>query len=475
VSNAIELIPNKLAIEQVSASPFWRMRVKVNGRWKSKTTKEREQRDAEAFARQQYAEMQLLEKHGIYTNAAVTVSDVSKLYYQQLIDAQANGSGKPTYESYKSVITRYIDPIAGKWDIRAISKSKLDSYFAECEQIIGRRQAKGTINTHNVVWRQIFRIAQDRRWVTANEIPHLTVKDKGRESQKWSAFTLDEYKQFRRFLRTYHETSDRFSSEYRRKLLREYCIFLFATGMRPGKEVLGLRWKHIQLKDGATPVTIINPLGKTGDRPIVAMNFIKPALRRLKRLTGKTELEDFVFATPDGKAAKGMSHLVSRALTDAGLRFDNLGRKRAAYSFRHTYATLLRIYRDFSFDELAENMGNSVEMIQRHYNQAKTTDRATRYATGRSRRSHVDRRVDQIYDIIRRKYDDATSDFLVGEFQRREFDDEELMLKAFDIEIQRWNEQAENKDETATGTNLKYIFEAAYNRVDEFLTGETIW
>ncbi|MDC1213858.1 hypothetical protein N8000_05225 [Rhodospirillales bacterium] len=472
MANSIEIIPNKLVIEQVSASPYWRMRFKVNGKWIGKTTKRKDQAEAAEFARQEFTERELLEKHGIYNTVSTTVSDVSKIYYQRLVDAQTKGTAKPTYKAYQSVITKYIDPIAGKWDIRAVSNTKMDEYFSACESIIGRQPAKGTINTHNVVWRQIFRIAQDRRWMTADDIPRLTIKDKGRVGQRRPAFSLDEYVQLRRFLRTYHLSADRFSSEYRRQLLREYCIFLFATGMRPGREVLGLQWKHIKFDGGPSPVAIVNPQGKTGDRPTVAMNFIKPSLRRLKKLTNHTEPDDFVFATPNGEAAKGMSHLVSRALTDAGLRYDPLGKARTAYSFRHTYATMLRVYRDFSFDELAENMGNSVEMIQRHYYQAKTTDRASRYATGRGRRTQTDRKVDIIHEMLKQKFSSEFHDTLRSMLDENQFEDDYIALRAVEIEMERWQADASTKDRNVA-ENMDYILEFAVNRYEEFMNGDS--
>ncbi len=470
MANTIELIPNKLVIEQVNASPFWRMRFKANGKWKGKTTKKADQFEAETFAREKFTELELLAKHGIYQEISNTVSDVSKIYYQQLVDALKNNTGKPTYETYKSVVTKYIDPIAGKWDIRSVSNLKLDDYFAACDNIIGRQQAKGTINTHNVVWRQIFRIAQDRRWITANDIPRLTVKDKGRETKRRPAFTLYEYKQLRRFLRTYHQSADRFSSEYRRQLLREYCIILYATGMRPGREVLGLQWKHIQYTDGPSNVVITNPLGKTGSRPIVPMNFIKASFRRLKKLTNHTTPEDFVFATPNGAAAKGMSHLVSRAFTDAGLRFDSLGRARTAYSFRHTYATLLRVHRDFSFDELAENMGNSVEMIQRYYYQAKPTDRASRYATGRGRQTQTDRKIDHLQELIKERFGVDYGAVVSGIFEEHGLQDDYVALRAYEIEQEQWED--EYGDERPVMENLEYIMEGAVNRYKEFMNGD---
>ena len=473
MANSIEIIPNKLVIEQVSASPYWRMRFKVNGKWIGKTTKRKDQAEAAEFARQQFTERELLEKHGIYNTVSTTVSDVSKIYYQRLVDAQKKGTAKPTYKSYQSVITKYIDPIAGKWDIRAVSNTKMDEYFSACESIIGRQPAKGTINTHNVVWRQLFRIAQDRRWMTADDLPRLTLKDKGRVGQRRPAFSLDEYIQIRRFLRTYHLSADRFSSEYRRQLLREYCIILFATGMRPGREVLGLQWKHVQFAGGPSPVAIVNPQGKTGDRPIVAMNFIKPSLRRLKKLTNHTEPDDYVFATPNGEAAKGMSHLVSRALTDAGLRYDPLGKARTAYSFRHTYATMLRVYRDFSFDELAENMGNSVEMIQRHYYQAKTTDRASRYATGRGRRTQTDRKVDIIHEMLKQKFGSEFYGTLRSMLDEHQFEDDYIALRAVEIEMERWQTGPTTKDRSVADS-MDYIIEFAVNRYEEFMTADSI-
>ncbi len=474
MANTINLIPNKLVIEQVNASPFWRMRFKVDGKWHSRSTKKADADEASIFAREQYTELEVLERHGVGSFIAHTVSDVSKIYYQQLFDALKSGTGKPTYKAYMTVISKYIDPIAGDWDIRSVSNSRLEDYFSDCEAKLGRQQAKGTINTHNIVWRQMFRIALDRRWIKVENIPELTIKNKGRAGNRRPAFTLDEYKQLRRFLRTYHESADRFSSKYRRQLLREYCIFLFATGMRPGKEVLGLKWKHIQNPDGSGPVTITNPEGKTGDRPIVPMNFIKPSLRRLKTLTKRNSPEDYVFATPDGEAAKGMSHLVSRAFTDAGLRFDTLGRPRTAYSFRHAYATLLRIYRDFSFDELAENMGNSVEMIQRHYNQAKTTDRANRYATGRSRRSYADRKIDKVLDYLE-SLPNEFKELAKEKIESGEVEDELIFARSLQIEIELWDAGAITTADTATSSNLQYVIDAALNRAEEFLHGESVW
>lgn len=475
MANTIPLIPNKLVIETTNGSPFWRMRYKDGDGWVAKSTKKSTPEAAEEFAREQYAEIAVLQKHGYSKRIAHTVSDASKIYYQNLTDMLNAGTGKVTYKTYCGVIRKHIDPIAGQWDIRGITNEKMLEYDQAVAKNLGRQPAKGTINTHNIVWRQIFQIARDRKWVSTDDIPVLNIRDKGEKGNRRPEISLDEYKHFRRFLRTYHETSDRFATQYKRKLLREYCIVLMASGMRPGREILGLRWKHIKFTDGATAVELTNPIGKTGDRPIVPMNFIKPALRRLKKLTKRTEPEDYVFAMPDGEVATGMSPMVSKAMSAAGIRVDQLGKKRTAYSLRHTYATFLRKYRDFTYDELAENMGTSIQMLQRHYVHAKSTDRINRYATGKKKQTRSEKTVEEIHDLLTQKFTPEVVSFLLSAMSSEQFEDEVLLVQAFEIELRNWNQRAENEAETSTDHNLRYVFQAAQNRAEEFLHGETIW
>ncbi len=475
MANSIPLIPGKLVIETTRGSPYWRMRFKDGDGWSAKSTKHSDQEAAEDYAREQYAEIAVLQKHGIGRRIAHTVSDLSKIHYQNLTDMLNAGTGKVTYETYRGVIRKHIDPIAGDWDIRSITNEKMLEYEQAVAKSLGRQPAKGTINTHNIVWRQIFQIARDRKWMSADEVPVLNIRDKGEKGSRRPEISLDEYKHFRRFLRTYHEGSDRFVTRYKRKLLREYCIVLLASGMRPGREILGLRWKHIQFSDGPSAVELTNPLGKTGDRPIVPMNFIKPSLRRLKGLTKHTEPEDYVFAMPDGAVATGMSPMVSAAMSAAGIRVDPLGKKRTAYSLRHSYATFLRKYRDFTYDELAENMGTSIQMLQRHYVHAKSTDRITRFATGKKRQTRYEKKVEAIHDILMQKFTPEIVTFLVGAMTEAQFEDEVLLVQAFEIELRNWNEQAADDTETATDQNLRYVFQAAQNRAEEFLHGETTW
>ena len=70
---------------------------------------------------------------------------------------------------------------------------------------------------------------------------------------------------------------------------------------------------------------------------------------------------------PDGSQVTGLGEMFGNALEEADLRLDRKGNRRTLYSLRHTYATRQITYRRVGWDLLAENMGTSVEMIQRHY------------------------------------------------------------------------------------------------------------
>ena len=63
-------------------------------------------------------------------------------------------------------------------------------------------------------------------------------------------------------------------------------------------------------------------------------------------------------------------HGNSRRASAAELGYDHLGRQRDAYSLRHYYATQ-RLLSRVSVYTLAENMGTSVAMIEKHYGHLK--------------------------------------------------------------------------------------------------------
>ena len=63
---------------------------------------------------------------------------------------------------------------------------------------------------------------------------------------------------------------------------------------------------------------------------------------------------------------------------------DNMGEKRTPYSIRHTYATL-RLESGVNIHLLAQQMGTSVAIIERHYGHVKLRDNVEKLAQNRNK------------------------------------------------------------------------------------------
>ncbi len=87
----------------------------------------------------------------------------------------------------------------------------------------------------------------------------------------------------------------------------------------------------------------------------------------------------------EASAAKPVKTLYSTLITDllkeANLREGAQGASRSTYCFRHTYATL-RLQEGVDMYFLAEQMGTSVQMIERHYGHVNTIKHADRVLQG---------------------------------------------------------------------------------------------
>ena len=105
-------------------------------------------------------------------------------------------------------------------------------------------------------------------------------------------------------------------------------------------------------------------------------------IERIRAISKATEMDDRVFTTITGEPAKTLYKALIEGLLDkAGLRKGADGTIRTTYCFRHTYATFrLQMGVDVYF--LAEQMGTSVQMIEKHYGHVNTIKHADRVLVG---------------------------------------------------------------------------------------------
>ncbi|MEP3051806.1 MAG: site-specific integrase [Erythrobacter sp.] len=190
-----------------------------------------------------------------------------------------------------------------------------------------------------------------------------------------------------------------------RSMLRDYVLILGNTGIRVG-EAHGLKWRDIreELGEGeGDSFVVLTVRGKTGQREVVARNTdVKKYLRRVLELRTK-ELTDingtktepspdsYVFSHPDGTPIKSFKKSFNSLIRSAGVEYDSFGSKRTVYSLRHTYATF-RLLEGTNHYALAQNMGTSVSMLEKHYGHTTNVSAAEELTKSRPR-SHEKRDV----------------------------------------------------------------------------------
>jgi len=90
----------------------------------------------------------------------------------------------------------------------------------------------------------------------------------------------------------------------------------------------------------------------------------------VRKLTEKND-ERFVFRTKDGLGPGSFNHVFESFLEEHNLLVDPItGRKRVFYSLRSTYATTVMNYDAVPIRDLSKQLGNSVGIIQKHYDRA---------------------------------------------------------------------------------------------------------
>lgn len=181
-------------------------------------------------------------------------------------------------------------------------------------------------------------------------------------------------------LRGYHKQTTNEKSAATRETLRNYVLLLANTGVRHGTEALGLCWRNIEWyeRDGERYLAI-NVDGKTNKRTAIARDRVVDFLWRQAQLNSKISVVDFdalivakldepVFTTRLGAVATvpNLNRAFNSFLDDLNLKTGADGRTRTLYSWRHFYATQ-DLERGVSTHALSRQLGNSTEMINKHY------------------------------------------------------------------------------------------------------------
>jgi integrase len=164
-----------------------------------------------------------------------------------------------------------------------------------------------------------------------------------------------------------------------KRMLRTYIAMISCTGIRAGLEAKRVRIGNVQFfAQHGRPVILIRVVkhqGKHCDaRSVIVYEgerafHVRSLLREhiaWRRDQGATD-RGYLFAWPDGSIPV-FRDVLDSVLTQANVLTDQMtGEKRVAYSFRHYFATKL-VEQGLSVAQIAEWLGTSLAMIEKHYN-----------------------------------------------------------------------------------------------------------
>ena len=409
------LMANELVVYRRERSSIWQCRFKVDGQWQRASTKERDFKLAKKKARELMIEAEIRKRSNI---PVVTrrFRDVAKLAIKRLDDKVASNQGKVSYGDYKRIIEDYLIPALGNRLITSIDSAALDHLDVDRIKRMGREPSNSTLLSHNAALNLVFDEAVIRNFLTEANRPKLEAK--GRKSDRRPAFDLNEIRAVLANFDDWIESAKSERSKEVRHLMRDYVEMLLDTGARPGKELLNLKWKQIQyahkpevtgtgeftmneaegedMPEEVTSFSLNRTVelvvsGKTGTRTIIGRaptvkaliriaqrNYgIEPSILKPLKDVAHTKNNDYVIRTRVEKedVSSSFQKMLESYLEEHGLLIDpRTEQKRVFYSLRHTYATLALTFDKVNPHVLAQQMGTSIGMIEKHYSHLKVTE-----------------------------------------------------------------------------------------------------
>lgn len=432
IESTHQLIDRKLVVYQRPTSEVWQCRYTVDGKkWHCKSTGERALKDAVPKAHEILIGARLMKERDLPV-VSKRFSDIAKLAVQKMDANVGYETGSDSFPQYKRIIQDFLIPFFGKKHIDSITPKVMIEYDAWRTKKLGKPLMYSSVRKHNVVLNRIFQEGLERGYVHKTQIPHLETK--GAKSKNYPTFEVVEINAILAHMPAWIINTKHKKSYWRRHVVHDYVRVLIETGARPGKELLNLKWKNIRIKKVQTGgvVTILDaeatkqnsnndievmdldPIGcaydsegnaicdtkwdvtvymdvygKTKDRTvngfavtykvlneIVKRNYTDANETTLEALT-QNKNEDFVFRSywnmneDYREACECFNHMFDGFLEDHNLLKDpKTGRKRVFYSIRSAFTTAALNLDAVPIRDLSKQLGNSVVMIQKHYDRA---------------------------------------------------------------------------------------------------------
>lgn len=317
---------------------------------------------------------------------------VAEVVLRRLEEEIKAGTAKPIAKDYVSAINLYLIPFYGNYNVDSIKPATVSQFHVWRKEKVGRELSGSAQNNHNAAFNLVMDEAVQRGYLTEYHRP--STKNTGAESDRRAEFSHEELETLIKFGPAFIKAgrTDR-TQMIRQVLAQAYMPFLAATGIRAGTESENLEWRHIDVEviNGQPVLHIRLQQGKLGPRNFVAHNSCWRILEVMRQISPdlkdipleevlKQRVAQKVFRLSDGTVPDNWNKPFRQMLEDSNLlKCPVTDKERSLYSLRHYYATQ-RLLENIPVHDLAQQMGTSVLMIQKHYSHLTPLMKAKQFA-----------------------------------------------------------------------------------------------
>ncbi|MBO9545636.1 site-specific integrase [Caulobacter sp.] len=290
--------------------------------------------------------------------AGKTFADAAERFIDEF-EVITKGARSPIYvKGHRARLTNYLVPFFGQTVLGDITAGMVQDYRIHRLRAVrdGTPPAPSTLHQEIVCLRQVLKAANRRRWL--DQLPDLSAPFRGSTKVSHRAWlSPDDYKLLYTATRQHAQARGASSAA---KDLHDYVLFMVNTGLRPD-EASHLEYRDVTIAtDEATGDQILE-ISVRGKRGVGWCKSMPGAVVPFQRLRERHNDQPADRLFPN--SLRSPLNVVLEALD---LKFDREGRRRTAYSLRHTYISM-RLIEGADIYQVAKNCRTSVEMIETYY------------------------------------------------------------------------------------------------------------
>jgi integrase len=377
------ILGGKVRIYRRGNGRYWQCAARFKGENLRVSTKEDGLAQAKDFAEDWYLGLRGKQVNGDLTLPSArkgkTFAEAAERFVEEYEVLTEGTRSLQWTKGHSDRLRLHLLPFFGEMGVSEVTPGTLMEYRVHRRQTssTGKPPAANTIHNELITLRQVMKTAVRHGWL--QYLPDLSMPYSAKtkvETRAW--FDQQEYKQLYEATRQRAQNPISERDRWPTEQLHDYVLFMANTGLRPD-EVKKIQFRDVEIVGddwSGEEILCIKVRGKRGEGWCYSMpGAVLPFKRlrdRMRPLAGVRLVEpipDDAFYRPepqDHLFPSDHRRAFNTILDSADLRFDREGKRRSAYSLRHSYICF-RLMEGADIYEIAKNCRTSVEMIEKFY------------------------------------------------------------------------------------------------------------